>query len=108
MLKKSTTWSVLIYGLLLIGLGYYGYYMTGSTMSFYSGSGFGVVLVLSSFLMFASIRWGSYIALTVTVILTALFSIRYSMTGKGLPATLAVLSAAMLLFLLAQTTKWKR
>jgi uncharacterized membrane protein (UPF0136 family) len=107
-LKKSTSWAVLIYGLLLIGLGYYGYYMTGSMISLYSGGGFGIVLVICSLFMFGNIRWASYIALSATLILTALFSIRYSMTGKGLPATLAVLSAGMLLFLLAQTTKWKR
>ena len=108
MLKKSTTWSVLIYGLLLIGLGYLGYYQAGSMISLYAGGGFGLLMVLCSLLMFGNIRWGSYVALTFSVLLTALFSIRYSMTGKGLPATLAVLSAAMLLFLLAQTTKWKR
>lgn len=108
MLKKTTTWAVLIYGSLLIGLGYLGYHSSGSMPSLYAGVGFGTLLVLCSLLMFRGVRWSSYIALTATVLLTALFSIRYSITGKGLPAFLAVLSAGMLLFLLAQTTKWKR
>lgn len=97
-----------MYGLLMTGLGYLGYHQSGSMISFYCGVGFGGVLVLSSILMFNNIQWGSYVALTLTVALTALFSIRYSLTNKGLPATLAVFSAAMLLFLLAQTTKWKK
>lgn len=108
MLKKSTSWAVLIYGLLIIGLGYLGYEQAGSLPSLYAGVGFGSLLVLGSFLMFNGVRWGSYLALTTTVALTAVFSIRYSIVGKGVPAVLAVLSAGMLLFLLAQTTKWKR
>ncbi|HSX11140.1 MAG TPA: TMEM14 family protein [Chlamydiales bacterium] len=108
MLKKSTSWCVLIYGLLIAGLGYYGYHEKGSMMSLYSGVGSGAVLIISSILMFASHRWASYLALTITFLLTALFSFRYSMTNNGLLATLSVLSATMLIFLLAQTTKWKR
>jgi uncharacterized membrane protein (UPF0136 family) len=108
MLKKTTTWAVLIYGILLMGLGYWGYHIAGSKASLYSGGGFGGLMILCSFLMFGGVRWGSYVALTLAVLLTALFSIRYSMTGKGVPAILAVMSAGMMLFLLAQTTKWKR
>lgn len=108
MLKKSTSWVVLIYGLLIAGLGYLGYYQKGSMISLYTGGGAGAILILSSFLMFASLRFGSYIALTATVLLTALFSVRYSMTQNSLVASLAVLSAMMLIYLLAQTTKWKR
>lgn len=107
MVKKSTSWCVLIYGIILIGLGYLGY-QQGSNISFYSGAGFGGLLVLSSLLMFANIKAGSYIALAITILLTAIFAIRYSMTSKGIPAILAVISGAMLLFLLAKTAKWKK
>lgn len=108
MLKKSTCWAVLIYGLILTLLGLWGYYSSGSTVSLYAGSGFGLFLMLCSFLMFAQKKQGSYAALTTTVLLTGLFAIRYSLTGKGLPAILAVLSGGMLLFLLAQTANWKK
>jgi uncharacterized membrane protein (UPF0136 family) len=108
MLKKTTTWAVLIYGLILIGLGYLGYARTGSHISLYSGGGFGVLLVICSFFMFSGKKWGSYAALSITVALTVIFSLRYSISGKAIPAILSVLSAFMLLFLLAQTTKWKR
>lgn len=108
MLKKSTCWSVLIYGLLLIGLGYWGYHQAGSIISLYLGSGLGGLLVLSSLLMFGGYRFGAYAALILTLLLTATFGIRYSMTHKEVPAMLAVLSGAMLLFLLAQSAKWKK
>lgn len=108
MLKKTTTWVVLIYGILLITLGYIGYSSAGSLTSLYSGGSFGALLVISALLMFRGIRWSSYVALTLSTLLTLLFSVRYSITGKTIPAILAVLSGAVLLFLLAQTTKWKR
>ncbi len=108
MLKKSTCWSVLIYGCLLIGLGYLGYHQADSKISLYVGSGLGGLLVLSSLLMFAGQKFGAYIALFITLLLTVTFGIRYSMSHKELPAILAVLSGGMLLFLLAQSVKWKK
>jgi len=108
MLKKSTTWAVLIYGLILISLGYLGFHLHGSYISLYSGVGSGIFLIISSILMRASIQLGSYLALTISLLLTVTFSIRYTVAGKGVPAILAVLSACMFLFLLSQTTKWKR
>jgi uncharacterized membrane protein (UPF0136 family) len=48
-----------------------------------------------------------YAAVMITLILSATFGIRYSLTGKQLPAILAVLSGGMLLFLLARTAKWR-
>lgn len=108
MLKKSTSWSVLIYGLLLIGLGYWGYHLKGSMISLYLGLGFGAVLLLSSLLMFLEVKFGAYVAVIVTMILTVTFGVRYSLTHKGVPAIMAVLSGGMLLFLLAKTAKWKK
>lgn len=106
--KKTTSWSVLIYGLIIIGLGYMGYYQARSQISLYVGCGFGGLLVLSSILMYFKNRFGSYAALVLTLGLTGTFAIRYSITGKGLPAILAVLSGGMLLFLIARTVHWKR
>lgn len=107
MIKKSTSWTVLIYGLFITILGYLGYSLTGSTMSLYMGSGLGLLLILSSILMFYQIRFGSYAALFLTFTLLATFATRYSLTGKWLPATLAVFSGLMLLFLLSRTIHWK-
>ncbi len=108
MLKKSTCWTVLIYGLVLVGVGSWGYYAAESLVSLYSGIAFGGLLILCSSLMFSGFKFASYTALATTIALTGLFAIRYSLTGRGFPATLAVISAAMLLFLLAQMAHWKK
>jgi uncharacterized membrane protein (UPF0136 family) len=108
MLKKTTSWAVMIYGLLLIVLGILGYTSAQSKLSLFMGSGSGLVLALCALAMFSHKKWGAYLALIVTTLLTGLFAIRYSLTGKSLPAILAVLSGAMLLYLLAQSAHWKR
>lgn len=108
MLKKSTSWSVLVYGALLIGLGYLGYHQSQSKISFYMGAGSGGLLILSSLAMFAHRKWGCYAALFLTALLTITFALRYSSTAKMIPAVLSVLSGGMLLFLLALTAKWKK
>lgn len=99
---------VLLYGLSLVGLGSLGYYLQMSMASLYSGVAFGGLLIVCSSLMFGGYKTGFYTSLILTVGLTAIFSIRYSLTGKGIPGTLAVISAGMLLFLLAQAARWKR
>lgn len=106
-MKKPTAWAVLIYGVLLICLGYLGYHLAGSTMSLWSGVGLGGLMVLSAWAIFAQKKEGIFMALLLTLLLTLLFSYRYSDTGRMIPAILAVASGGMLLFLLAQIGKWK-
>jgi uncharacterized membrane protein (UPF0136 family) len=108
MFKKSTCWAVLIYGLIILGLGYLGYQRTESKISLYMGMGSGAALVISSLLMFGKKVYGAYAAVIITCFLTAVFGIRYSMTHKSTPAMLAVFSGGMLLYLLAKTAKWKK
>jgi uncharacterized membrane protein (UPF0136 family) len=107
-LKKSTSWSVLIYGALLICLGYWGFHQSQSKVSLFMGLGSGVLLILSSLAMFAHKKWGCYTALGLTLMMTITFALRYSTTAKMIPAVLSVLSGGMLLFLLALTAKWKK
>jgi len=106
-LKKTTCWTVLIYGMLMLLLGILGY-LQGSVVSLIAGSGFGLLLIFCSFMMFHHKRSGIYAAVIFTILLTATFSIRYNLTQKPHPAILAVLSGGMLLFLLAQIAKWKK
>ncbi len=108
MLKKSTAWSVLIYGIVLICLGFYGYYDKGSLVSLYMGAGLGVLLIVSATLIYFHFRWGAYMALALTLLLTATFAYRYSATTAAIPAVLSVISGGMLLFLLAQAGTWKK
>lgn len=108
MLKKSTCWTILIYGIIIAIVGYIGYHQGGSKISFYMGGSLGSLLVICSLLMLAKINFASYVALFTTLILTSTFAIRYSLTGKSNTAILAVLSGGMLLFLLAQSARWKK
>lgn len=88
-------------------LGYLGYQKTESLASLYSGVGFGVLLVLCSLAMFAKNKLGAYIAVILTVFLTAIFAYRYTLVQKPIPAIMAVISGGMLLFLLAQLSRWR-
>jgi uncharacterized membrane protein (UPF0136 family) len=107
MLNKSTIGFILIYGIIIIILGYVGYMQSGSQASLWAGLILGGLLVLSGIGMLAGQKVGAYVALGSTFLLTAVFAYRYAVTGKGMPAILAVLSAGMLLFLLARFGKWK-
>ncbi len=107
MIAKTTSWTVLVYGLLILILGLVGYYKSGSAASLYAGAGFGALLILSAAFMFCQFRFSLHAALILTLGLTITFGIRYFKTGKELPAILAVLSAAMLFFLLIRIARWK-
>ena len=107
MIEKSTCWTVLVYGVIMIILGVLGY-LSGSTISLIAGAGSGVLVIISSAFMFSHKRWGAYVAAGLTLMLTLTFSIRYTITHKPLAAILAVLSGGMLLFLLARIAKWKK
>lgn len=108
MLNSLTKWSVFFYSLLIIALGAVGYYQAESLPSLIAGVGCGILLLLSALLMFLGRKFGSYSALVLTILLTGIFSYRYTVTNALFPALLAVISGAMLIFLLAQLAKWKR
>ena len=107
-MKKSTSWAVLIYGVVIAALGYLGYYQSQSKASLWSGLGSGLVLVLSSLAMFSCRKLGMYAALLMTLLLTAIFCYRYAITHGTLPAVLSIISGGMLIYLLAQIGKWKK
>ncbi len=102
MLNKTTIWFILIYGIVIMALGYIGYHESGSIPSLWAGLLLGGLIVLSGVGMLAGQKIGAYIALGATLLLTGVFAYRFAVTGKGMPALLAVLSAGMLLFLLAR------
>lgn len=90
-----------------MAIGLLGYIRTGSQVSLMSGLGFGFLLIVCSLAMFAKNKLGLYVALILTLFLTATFAYRYTVTDKTIPAILAVVSGFMLLFLFVQSTKWK-
>jgi uncharacterized membrane protein (UPF0136 family) len=108
MINIFVQWSVFCYALLNIILGTYGYYVVGSLPSLVAGVGSGIFLLICSILIFRGKRGGVYGALLLTVLLTGIFSYRYTITEALFPASMAVLSGAMLIFLLVQVAHWKR
>ena len=92
----------------MIALGVVGYYVSDSIPSLIAGVGAGILLLVCVLIMFMGKKAGAYGALILNVILTGLFAYRYTVSEKLLPATLAVLSGAMLIFLLLQLTNWKK
>ncbi len=105
--NRSTAWAILVYGALLIVLGILGYQTGHSKVSLIMGSSFGLLLLASGAAVFAHKKFGVYSALGCTALLTVTFSYRYLVSEKAIPAFLAVLSGAMLLFLLARTAKFR-
>ncbi len=108
MINPSIRWTILFFGALLIALGIVGYQASHSKISLIMGATFGVLMMGSSGLLFLGKKLGLYTALVLTVLLTGVFSYRYAMTRALLPGFLAVLCAAMLLYLLTQTVKYKK
>ncbi len=108
MLNAIVKWSVFFYGILLIILGIVGYKVAGSIPSIVIGSGFGFLLMICSLLMFLKKRAGLICSTAITLLLTAFFAYRYSTTRGLMPALLAVLGGAMLVFLLLHCARWKR
>lgn len=108
MIKKTTSWTVCIYGILLIGLGLLAYQKSESRISLYMGLAFGFLLILCALLMFAKNRFGGYAAVLITLLLTGTFAYRYTVVQKPVPAILAVLSGGVLLFLLFHMVRRKK
>ena len=106
-IKKTTFFTIIIYGIFVIAFGLLGYINTQSLVSLIMGSSFGTLLIISAFIGCAHKKAGLISAVFLTFILTATFSYRYALVHKPIPAFLSVFSAGMLIFLLVQTANWK-
>lgn len=96
--EQMKNYVVLFYGLAVAISGLFGYWK-GSNVSLFMGMGFGSLLMLSSIAMFARKKWGIYMALTLNIALTLVFTLRYFKTHSSTPATLALISACVLCYL---------
>jgi uncharacterized membrane protein (UPF0136 family) len=106
-MHKKAGWVTLIYGLFLISMGLLAYFQSHSMVSLRASLLLGVLIIASAIATLMQKIWGLYGALIFTILLTMIFAWRYSAAGSGITALLAVVSGAMLLFLLTCTAKWK-
>jgi uncharacterized membrane protein (UPF0136 family) len=107
MMSKTTCWLILIYGIVIMTLGYIGYMQAQSIPSLMAGLALGGLLVLSAIGMFVHQKVGAYVAFATTILLTAVFAYRYAISGSRLPAILAIISATMLIYLFVRFASWK-
>ena len=94
--------AAIVYGLLALIGGIYGYLKARSKPSLISGIISGSLLIFSAILQLQGQTWGLTLAIIVTGILVVVFGIRLFKTGKFMPAGLMVaLGIASLVIMLS-------
>jgi len=92
-----------VYGTLTILGGLFGYLKSRSKVSIVSGSLSGFLLILSSWVYWQGQRWGLFLGAIITILLIAVFTVRFNKTRQFVPAGLmAFLGAVTLAVLLSQ------
>lgn len=87
-LFELTTWSILIYGLLVLVGGVMGYFKAKSKMSLLSGVGSGIGLLAAWYLCRQNPALGLAIATLIALLLFIVFVIRLFRTRSFMPAGL--------------------
>lgn len=90
---NKTNLALLTYGVILIVGGLMGYYYAGSIASLLSGTISGVVILFMSYLLMAKKPYVEYITLALTILLTVVFSLRFSKTQAFSMIVLTLFSA---------------
>lgn len=97
---------VLVYSLLVITGGIFGFVHANSVPSLVASSIFGVLLLFSTVLIFKNKPAGLYIGLIVAFLLDAFFTYRFTATHQFMPSGLmSLLSLAVLLVLVLKIRK---
>lgn len=94
---EIATWSILVYGLLVLLGGVMGYLKAKSQMSLYSGVGSGVALLIAWFISRQMPVVGLGLAAGIAIVLCVVFVKRFSVTRAFMPAGM------MMIFSLAAT-----
>ncbi len=98
---KKTTWVIFAYALCILIGGITGYYRSGSKISLISGVLSGVLLLISSGLMFQKKASGNWITLFLAIILEGVFTLRFAKTLNFLPSGLLSLLSLVVIILVA-------
>ena len=83
---KSIAYLTGVYGLIVIGGGLIGYFVSGSTASIISGSLFGFLMILCGLGIQKGWAFALHAASIISLILTIFFVYRYALTSSWLPS----------------------
>lgn len=86
---------VFIYGLFILIGGIMGHIKAQSRASLIMGTAFAILTLLSSFAMFRGIELGRTCAMLISILLTAFFAYRFSLSFQFMPAGLMILLSAL-------------
>jgi uncharacterized membrane protein (UPF0136 family) len=92
--------AAIAYGILTLVGGIVGYLKSQSQVSLISGIVTGLLLLLSAFLQLQGNPGGLLLARIVTLILIAVFAVRFAKTRKVMPAGIMIIAGAIVLILL--------
>lgn len=103
----------MLFGILTLVGGIYGYAAASSTISLITGVAAGLILITAGFTMQKGSRRGLFGCLVVTLILMAFFGRQFFFTDgafmpAGLMSILSIISLLLLVLLLLQPTERKR
>ncbi len=101
MKSKKTTWAVFVYALCILLGGIAGYYLSHSKASLISGVVFGVLLLISSGLMFQKKTAGTWLSLFLALVLEGVFTWRFAKTLNFIPSGLLSLLSLVIIILVA-------
>lgn len=83
--------ATLSYGIVVLIGGLLGYIQAKSKISLISGGIFGFLLLICAYFQNLGSIWALWLAVTITVILIIVFSLRLKNTGKFMPAGLMII-----------------
>ncbi len=91
-------WITIVYSLLLISLGIFGYYKTASIASLASSLSFGIPLLGTAYFFLQRKKWAYRITVFLISSLCFVFLYRFTLSFKILPLSMALLSLLLLSF----------
>lgn len=100
MRPAATPYIALVYGIVVIMLGYMGWKSVGSIASFVMGGIFGLLTVIGSLLMIQGKKWAEWVTFAFVVLLIVTFVVRFYLTHGFIPAAMSLFSALLIVLIL--------
>jgi len=101
----NATYTVFIYGILVIVGGLFGYIKAGSTASLVMGNIFGIALLVCGLGMMKNYDWAYFGSLLLTAALALFFGFRFITTGAWMPGGTMLIVSLITILILALNKK---